>query len=342
MTGHLLRIAALAASLSAQWIDHPTPGIPRTSDGKPNLTAPAPRMADGKPDLSGIWRKNGDKYFNNIAADLKPEDVLPWADALYQRRKADFQKDSMETLCLPDGPVYSTTPYHDSKIIQTPALMAILNSDLTHRQIFMDGRELEKDPNPSWMGYSVGRWDGDTLVVESNGFKESTWLDGDGHPHTEALRITERYRRRDFGHMELLMTLDDPKAYTKPWTIRMNLELAPDTEMLEFVCENEKDRSHMLSNSRSTIKVAPAILAKYAGRYEIEDSGKIQVAEITVAGDQLFYERDGQGRQPLVAYTETEFSLSGIWIEFIADSQGAVTQFIFREVEGDTKAVRRP
>ena len=334
------------ASLNAQWINYPTPGIPRTADGKPNLTAPAPRMADGKPDISGLWRKSADKYFNNIAADLKPEDVQPWADALYQKRKADFGKDSMETVCLPDGPVYGTTPYIDSKIVQTPALVVILNNDLTHRQIFMDGRTLEKDPNPSWMGYSVGHWDGDTLVVESAGFNASTWLDGDGHPHSEALRTTERYSRRDFGHMDLLITLEDPKVYAKPWTVPIHMELAPDTEILEFVCnENEKDRSHMPSNatgaSAASVKVAPGVLAKYAGSYEINQDGKIQAADIIVAGDQLFIDLDAQGKQPLVAYSQTAFSYSGAWIEFVADKQGVVTHFLMQAVEGETKAVRK-
>jgi hypothetical protein len=141
--------------LGAQWVHLPTPGIPRTADGKPSLTAPAPRTAEGKPDLSGLWGKASDKYYNNIAADQEPGVVQAWAEALYQQRRKDFGKDSMEALCLPFGPTYTTTPYRESRIIQTPAMLAILNDDLTHRVIFMDGRQLEKEPNPSWMGYSV-------------------------------------------------------------------------------------------------------------------------------------------------------------------------------------------
>ena len=174
----------IASPAMAQWLNQPTPGIPRTADGKPNLTAQAPRMPDGKPDLSGIWRRKADRYYNNIAADLKPGDVLPWAESLYQERRADFGKDSMEVRCLPFGPAASTTPYADIKIVQTPALIAILADNLTHRQIHMDGRRLPKDPNPRWMGYSVGRWEGATLVVESTGFSDRSWLDYDGHPHT--------------------------------------------------------------------------------------------------------------------------------------------------------------
>ena len=204
----------LTVPLAAQWLNHPTPGIPRTAGGKPNLAAPAPRTPDGKPDLSGLWNKISPKYSRNIAADLKPGEVQPWAEALVQQRKEDLGKDYMNVLCVPLGPGYTTdadsTGAEMMKIIQTPGLILILNPDLTYRQIFMDGRALETAPNPSWMGYSVGHWDGDTLVVESFGFNDRTWLDHDGHPHTEALRTTERYRRRDFGNLDLEVTLSDP------------------------------------------------------------------------------------------------------------------------------------
>jgi hypothetical protein len=340
-----LVLSTLTAPLPAQWLNHPTPGIPRTPDGKPNLSAPAPRTPDGKPDLSGLWKRPADRYYNNIAVDLKPGDVQPWADALYRQRKQDFNKDSPENLCLPIGPPYgSTTPYLDSKIIQTPALIAILNDNLTYRQIFMDGRELEKDPNPNWMGYSVGHWDGDTLVVESSGFNERTWLDLDGHPHTEELRVTERFRRRDFGHMELQIALDDPKAYTKPWTVTVPMELAVDTEMLEYVCnENEKDRSHMDGTGPllKEVTVAPATLAKYAGAYEFNDGNKLHSAEITVVDSALFWDQDGAGKQKLSAFSQTAFSLSGTSILFIADNEGTVTHFVMRAVEEDITAVRK-
>ena len=134
----------------------------------------------------------------------------------------------------------------ESRKPEMSAMLAMLESDLTYRQIFMDGRKLEKDPNPTWMGYAVGHWEGDMLVVESNGYNDKTWLDYDGHPHTESLRVTERYRRPDFGHIELEVTLDDPKAYAKPWTVAIKMELTADTEILEMVCDNEKDRAHMV------------------------------------------------------------------------------------------------
>ena len=239
-----ITIAALmGVPLAAQWVNQPTPGIPRTADGKANLSAPAPRTPDGKPDFSGLWNRLSPKYARNIAADLKPGEVLPWAEALVQERLEDLGKNYMNVLCLPLGQ-YSTaadsTGAEMMKIIQTPSLVVILNPDLTHRQIFLDGRALQADPFPSWMGYSVGHWEGDTLVVESNGFNDRTWLDHDGHPHTDALRMTERYRRRDFGHLDLEVTFSDPKAYTRPWTVAVRAELAPDTEMIEFVCNEGK------------------------------------------------------------------------------------------------------
>ena len=228
-------LSAFTAPLSAQWIKHPAPGIPRTADGKPNLAAPAPRTADGKPDLSGIWQRISLKYERNIAADLKPGEMQPWAQALVQQRAEDLQKDHMSVQCLPWGPSYSNSA-RKAKIVQTPNLILMLDEDLTYRQIFMDGRALEADPNPSWMGYSVGRWEGDTLVVDSFGFNDRTWLDRDGHPHSEALRMTERYRRRDFGHMDIEITLNDPQVYAHPWTVALSAELNADTELLEYVC----------------------------------------------------------------------------------------------------------
>src|SRR5581483_2584826 len=200
---------------------------------------PVPRTADGKPDLSGLWTRISPKYGRNIAADLKPEDVQPWAQKLVQERQENLEKDYMNVWCLPLGPGYATaadsTGTEMMKIIQTPQLIVILNPDLTYRQIYMDGRELEKDPNPSWMGYSVGHWEGDTLVVESNGFNDKTWLDHSGHPHTDQLRVTERYHRRDMGNLDLDVTISDPGAYAHPWTVSVRAELAADTEILEWV-----------------------------------------------------------------------------------------------------------
>jgi hypothetical protein len=334
----------IASSSAAQWLQLPTPGIPRTPDGKPNLTAPAPRTRDGKPDLSGMWEREGDHYYNNAAADLKPADVKPWAQALYQRRSADFQKDSMEAQCLPLGPAALTTS-DPVKFIQTPSLIVILFEDLTYRQIHMDGRKLPENPNPSWMGYSVGRWDGDTLVVETSGFTEHAWLDYDGHPHTEALRLTERYRRRDFGHLDVKVTFDDPGAYARPWTVSVPMEIFPDTELLEAVCEEkEKSPAHTPvttgSQGAAAIKVARAQLSKYVGSYEIREEDEVTSAVVSLSGDTLFLDLDHMGPLQLVPISDTSFSESGNVIKFLPDGQGTVTAFLHLTVEGEQRAVR--
>lgn len=239
------------APVYAQWLNYPSKGIPRTAEGKPDLNAPASRAADGKPDLSGIWRQpNGVKYTINLAADLKPGDVSfqPWAAELYSKRQSTLSKDDPVGYCkLPGVPQMTAVPY-PYKILQMPGEVVILfEAFATFRQIFTDGRSLPVDPNPSWMGYSVGKWDGDTLVVETAGFNDNTWIDTGGHPHSEELHVTERYRRRDFGHIDLQITINDPKAYTKPWTVSYPLALMPDTELLEYVCnENNKDIQHLV------------------------------------------------------------------------------------------------
>lgn len=244
-------VALLPVCASAQWINYKTDGIPRTPDGKPNLTAPAPKTPDGKPDLSGLWRQpDGVKYTVNIAADLKPGDVpmQPWAAELYKQRQDTLSKDDPVGYCLlPGVPQMNAVPY-PYKIFQYPNEIVILyEAFATFRQIFTDGRELPKDPNPTFMGYSVGHWDGDTLVVDSNGFNDVTWIDTGGHPHSDAMRVTERYHRRDFGHIDYTVTIDDPKAYTRPWTVSYRINLMPDTELLEYLCtQNNKDLQHLV------------------------------------------------------------------------------------------------
>jgi len=239
-------IAALPAA--AQWLNYPTPGIPRSKDGKPNLSAPAPRKPDGKPDLSGIWLVPGLKYLINVAADLKEVPFQPWAKAEYQRRLDTLGKDDPNNFCLPSGfpeKIAVTSPW---KIVEFPGLTLILYESRTiFRQIFTDGRPLPKDPQPSWQGYSVGRWEGDDFVVETTGFNGKAWMDINGHPTTDALHLIERYRRKDFGHMDVAIMIDDPKAYTQPWTIHENPELQADTELLEYICEeNNRDVGHFV------------------------------------------------------------------------------------------------
>jgi hypothetical protein len=241
----LALVAAGAGTAAAQWFSVPVPGTPRTADGKPDLNAPAPRTADGTPDHSGIWKvvtaPHNPNY--NLLAKGTEAPMLPWAEELFKRRVATHGYDRPMTVCLPHGvPDGLTSPY-GFKILQTPTVTVHLYEEFTkYRQIHTDGRPLPVDPNPQYYGYSIGRWEGDTFLVESAGFKEGSWLDNDGHPHTEALRTTERFRRLNFGTMEVDVTIDDPMAYTRPWKAEtMRLALQPDTEMLEHLCENNRD-----------------------------------------------------------------------------------------------------
>jgi hypothetical protein len=233
----------------AQWVKIPSAGIPRGADGKPNLSAPAPRSPDGHPDFSGVWESGTNKYILNIAADLKPEDVpfQPWAKALVAER-ADGSHSGEDPFanCLPQGvPRVNASP-PPWKVIQRPDLVAILyESASTWRQIFLDGRELGKDFNPAFLGYSTGKWEGDTLVVDTRGFNGKTWLDQTGKPTSEALHVTERFRRTDFGHLEIQITIDDPNVYTRPWTVRQQARLTMNTDVFENACENNLDLQHL-------------------------------------------------------------------------------------------------
>jgi hypothetical protein len=246
-----LLLLALIAPASAQWLKHPTAGIPRNADGTPNLTAPAPKTADGKPDFSGIWRQpNGVKYTVNIAADMKPEDVpmLPATAAEYKRRQDTLSKDDPIGFCnLPGVPQVTVVPY-PYKILQNSTQITFLYEAIRgFREIFIDGRSLPADMQPSWLGYSIGHWEDDTLVVLTAGQNDKTWLDSGGHPHSEQLRVIEKYRRRTFGTIDLETNIDDPGAYSKPWTVKYELRYVPDTELLEYVCtENNKDPEHLV------------------------------------------------------------------------------------------------
>ena len=243
-------IALLAvSSASAQWVKLPTQGIPRGADGKPNLTAPAPRTADRKPDLSGVWHSTGAKYLINIAADFKPGElpIQPWAEQLTnERRTFAHANEESDVKCLPPGVPKIYAAPNPFKIIQQPNLIVMLYETFgLFRQVFMDGREPAKEPVTAWLGYSTGKWDGDVLVVDSVGFNGQTWLDKVGHPTSEALHVTERYRRVDYGHLEIQATVDDPKVFTKPWSVTAMMQLHPEDELMELVCENEKDVAHM-------------------------------------------------------------------------------------------------
>ncbi len=242
-------LALSCAALDAQWQNVRTPNVPRNPDGSPNLSAPAPRRDDGRPDLSGIWNPNP-RFLRNIAADLGNHGVpmRPWAEELFNvRASGAISHLEPDANCLPQGtPKISTAPA-PWKLIQYPDYIVILYEAFTQwRQIFMDGRKHPVDPNPTWFGYSIGHWEGDTLVVESVGFNGRVWLDQLGHPTTEELKVTERFRRKDFGHMEIAVTIDDRAAYTRPWTVTYESTLLVDGELIEFICpENEQDIKHM-------------------------------------------------------------------------------------------------
>ena len=246
-----LLLLAACLPLSAQWLHYPTSGIPRTPDGKPNLTAPSPKTPDGKPDLSGIWVAMGTKYFFNLAADGVEAPLLPAAAALYKQRLAQLQKGHPSERCIGHGPTdYETLPAPRT-FIQTPGMIAILYQSYNHyRQIFLDGRALPAVTQPAYMGYSVGHWDGDTLVVETTGLDSRGWLDMNGHPQTETTKVTERYRRRDFGHMDLQLIIEDPNAYAKPWGVNLVLDFFADEDLIEDMCENEKDYQHLVVHAK--------------------------------------------------------------------------------------------
>jgi len=268
-------VAAAMSSVNAQWLNYPAPGTPLKPDGQPDLTAKAPRAANGKPDLSGVWQieppppgeferlygpvgagavlgddaRDQNKYFFNLFIDFKEgeEPLRPEAAAQMLRNRQNVIANSPVTGCLPYGlpnRYFNARPF---KVFQTPeAILMYFEIDGTFRQIHTDGRTLPVDPFPSWMGYSIGKWDGDTLVVDTAGFNDKTWLDVRGHPHSEALRVQERFRRRDFGHMDIEATVDDPRTLTKPVTVKFSVRLIPNSDVLENFCsEGERDQMYV-------------------------------------------------------------------------------------------------
>jgi hypothetical protein len=267
--GLVVIFTSFSLSLSAQWPNYPTPGVPKTPNSEPNLTAPPPKTADGKPDLSGLWRgvPTGPPFgrgavpgqqpppppeptsgpplatFRNVGAGIKDGLPLqPWAAELLKMRLADNSKDNPEAHCLPMGIMQFHTQGAPRKFIQTPGLLVILyEASSGVRQIFTDGRPLPgNDPQPWWYGYSIGKWEGDTLVVTTTGLRDGGWLDINGTPLTDAAKLTERFRRVSFGRMEIDVTVDDPKAYTRPWTVRVNQQIMLDEELIEFICQENQ------------------------------------------------------------------------------------------------------
>ena len=261
LTSLAVVVIALPAAASAQWLEYPTPGVPRTADGKPNMTAPTPRTADGKPDFSGMWgwenRWNCGAHCNdlqisrefiNIAATLRgPLPYQPGVADLVKRRTA-AQDEDPNARCMPRGAPRIWTDDYYKRIFQvTDRVIILTERNMQYRQIFTDGRSLPIDPNPTWNGYSTAKWDGDTLVVQTVGFKDDLWLDASGNPLTGSGKLTERIQRPNYGTLEVSMTIDDPKSYTAPWTVKLMQPLVLDSELLDYYClENEKSLVHMI------------------------------------------------------------------------------------------------
>jgi hypothetical protein len=244
----LVVVTLVASTASAQW-SYRDPAAPRTADGRVDVRAPPPRTASGLLDLSGIWQTDA-KYNFNLAADLKPGVIVmtPWGQALFDERRDNNGKDDPEGFCLQPGvPRVNGVPF-PQKIIQTPTAIVILyETRTTFRQIFLGGHTLVKDPQPTWMGYSKGRWEGDTLVAETTGFNGRTWLDDAGHPQSEQMKVTERFRRPSFGQLLVDITIDDPKAYAKPWSLTQEFQLIADGELIEYICnENNLAPPHLV------------------------------------------------------------------------------------------------
>jgi hypothetical protein len=254
--------------VTAQWFNYPTAAVPRKADGTVNMSAPAPRLADGKPDFSGIWMtaepnrrtetsddKPGDS--TSITASRQMSDIgvdlpgglpyQPWLVPIVKERTANHAKDDPHIRCLPDNFLRAYGLPHLLKFVHTPSLLVVLNEmNAGYRQVFTDARPLPKNPNPSWQGYSSARWSGDTLVIDTIGVRDDTWIDWNGSVITEAATVREQIRRPDFGHLEVQVTVDDPKAYTKPWTVTLKQRIVIDTELVDEIClENEKDAERM-------------------------------------------------------------------------------------------------
>ena len=332
---------AFTAPLSAQWISLPTPGVPRTADGAPDLSAPAPRTAEGHPDLTGLWRTG------RTGGDLGDRSKFqPWVNTLIDEHDSRFFADNPRFHCLPSGPAAINSggnSYGLRRIMQHSTMIAVLYNDGTYREIFMDGRELEENPLPTWMGYSVGRWEDDTLVVESNGYNDKTWLNSRGISHTDQLRMTERFRRPNFGRIEVEVTYDDPGAFESPLNATIQMNFAADEVMLETVCveaylggERDHWSTGVTGRDTTSLEVAPEILARYVGTYRGMYLTNDVTIQVSLEDGQLFLQRGGGGSTPLAAQTDTAFlPEGGGWgYTFTVDGEGMASAISEVHVSG--------
>jgi len=371
----ILNVAALSAAMSAaaaaQWPSFVRKDVPRTSDGKPDLAAPVPRMTDGKPDLSGLWENapiasGGDlgrrgapprplragepplATFFNVGAGLPGGlPFRPWAKELLDKRRADNDKDNPDAHCLPMGLLQFHEHPQPRKIVHTKDVVLIIyEANYGLRQIFLDGRALpNNDPTPWWYGYSVGRWDGDTLIVETTNLRDGGWLDIWGSPLTDQARITERFRRLNYGTLQIDVTVDDQKAYTRPFTVRFNQRLSPGDELIEFICnENEQSAHHLLGKdnggaaSRVTVSVDQKLLEGYVGRYQMAPGAFIT---ITRQNGQLFGKLGELPPFEMFPASAREFYITNFDARFTfeADAQGR-TAAIVMHTDSDVRAPR--
>ncbi len=332
-----LVLLASAAPVAAQWLTLSTPGVPRAADGEPDLSAPAPRTADGHPDLSGLWRPE------RVEGDLNDRSKFQaWVRTLIDERESRFFVDNPRLGCLPSGPdnlITGGNSYGLRRILQHPTAIAMLYNDGTYRQIFMDGRELEPNPLPTWMGYSVGRWEDDTLVIESNGYNDKTWVSR-GVSHTDRLRITERYHRSDFGHIQVEVIYEDPGAFESPLHASIEMQFAVDEEMLETVCneayggERGSWSTEVTSLAEEAVEIAPEILAGYVGTYQGMYLENLVTLEVVLEDGELLMHRNNGAGVPLIPQSETSFVRGGFGYVFSVDDEGMATEVSEVHVSG--------
>jgi hypothetical protein len=326
----VLSLMLSAVPASAQWLNHPTPGLPRHPDGKVNMSAPAPRTTEGRPDLTGVWTSAGGQGELGGLSTLRVEaaDMKPWAVEVQRQRAQSYFKDRPDFQCRPSGPEAEASE-REKRILQTPAMIAVLNANQTYRQIFLDGRQLEPDPAPMWQGFSVGRWEGDTLVVESNGFNDRTWLNNVGLPHTEKLRVTERYTRPTVGRLDVQVTFTDPDAYNRPLTYSSSMRLVADSEMLEAVCEAKMEfwTGSVSDLEKTRVQVPEETMRKYAGYYEGYWRANLRKVTMSFEGGAL-HATGLLLPEPvtLIPESDTIFtSEEGVSYKFVMGPDGAVT-----------------
>lgn len=345
----LVLLLLISTPLSAQWFDWQNPGIPRTADGRVNLDAPVPEGVDGHPDLSGMWLP-----VDASGSVFDQENYQGWAlDVMTAQERSFFAKDPRFN-CLPDGPasyLAGSSTGGTRRLVHTPTFIAVLNPDMTYRQIHLDGREAVENPIlPNWLGYSAGHWEGDTLVVVSYGFNDKTWLTREGLPHTDQLRVTERYTREDFGHITLEITYEDPGTLNQPVQASVSMVHQQSLDILENVCNESQTAQQYYTGELSQaeekiVEVPQETLRKYVGTYQGIWLGRLITAEVALEDGELFLTRTprysdtggntNSATSPLIAQSQNAFdSTFGIGWIFNADENGDISSVSEVHVSG--------